>query len=106
MILDGLKKRLDEAKEKWEDELPHVLWSYRTNPRRSIGETFFSMMYGVEAVIPLETEFSTMRINQFKEHNNDSQLCASLDYAEEKREMAMIKLAHNQHKLRLGYEKR
>ena len=38
-ILDGLKKRLDEAKGKWVDELPHVLWSYKTTPRRSIGET-------------------------------------------------------------------
>ena len=106
MILDGLKKRLDEAKEKWVNELPHVLWSYRTNPRRTTGETPFSMMYGVEAVIPLETEFPTMRTNQFKEHNNDNQLCASLDCVEEKREMATIKLVHNQHKLRLGYEKK
>ena len=103
---DGLKKRLDEAKEKWVDELLHVLWSYRTNPRRLIGETPFSMAYGVEAVIPLEKEFPTMRTNQFKEHNNDSQLCASLDCAKEKREMAMIKLAHYQHKLRLGYGKK
>ena len=25
VIVDGLKKRLDEAKGKWVDELPHVL---------------------------------------------------------------------------------
>jgi len=72
VILDGLKKRLDEAKGKWVGELPHVLWSYRTTPRRSTGETPFSMTYGVEAVIPVETEFPTMRTDQFKEHNNDS----------------------------------
>ena len=28
----GLKKRLDDAKGKWVDELPHVLWTYRTTP--------------------------------------------------------------------------
>jgi len=56
-----LKKRLDEVKGKWVDELPHVLWSYRTTLRRSTGETPFSMTYGVEEVIPVEMEFPTMR---------------------------------------------
>ena len=28
VILSGLKKRLDDAKGKWVDELPHVLWTY------------------------------------------------------------------------------
>ena len=63
MILDRLKKRLDEAKEKWVDELPHVLWSYRTILRRLIEETPFFMTYGVETVIPVETGFPMMRID-------------------------------------------
>ena len=63
MILDGLKKRLDEVKGKWVDELPHVLWSYRTTSRRLTGETPFSMTYGVEAVIPVEMGFPMMRID-------------------------------------------
>ena len=43
VIVDGLKKRLDDAKGKWVEELPHVLWTYQTTPRRSTGETPFSM---------------------------------------------------------------
>ena len=57
VIVNGLKKRLDNAKGKWVEELPHVLWIYQTMPRRSTGETPFSMTYGAETVIPLETEF-------------------------------------------------
>ena len=34
VIVNGLKKRLDDAKSKWVEELPHVLWTYRTTPRR------------------------------------------------------------------------
>ena len=64
------------------------------------------MMYRVKAVILVETGFPTMRTYQFEEHNNDSQLCASLDWAKEKREMATIKMAHYQHKLRQGYNKK
>ena len=61
VIDSGLKKRLDDAKGKWVEELPHILWTYRTTPCRSIGDTPFSMTYGVEAVIPLEIGFPTLR---------------------------------------------
>ena len=61
VIINGLKNRQDVAKGKWVDELPHMLWTYRTTPRRSTGETPFSMTYGSEAVIPLETGFLTLR---------------------------------------------
>ena len=59
--MNGFKKRLDDAKGKWVEELSHVLWTYWTTPRRSVEETPFSMTYGVEDVIPLETGFSTLR---------------------------------------------
>ena len=35
VIVNGLKKRLDDAKGRWVEELPHVLWTYRTTPRKS-----------------------------------------------------------------------
>ena len=28
VIVNGLKKRLDDAKGRWVEELPHVLWAY------------------------------------------------------------------------------
>ena len=57
VIVNGLKKGLDDAKGKWVEELPHVLQTYRTTSRRFTRETPFSMTYGAEAVIPLETGF-------------------------------------------------
>ena len=96
VILSGLKKRLDDAKCKWVEELPHVLWTYRTTPRRSTRETPFSMTYGVEAVIPLESGFPTTRTNSFSPTDNDEQLARNLDLIEEKRENAIVQLAHYQ----------
>ena len=61
VIVSRLKKRLDVAKGKWVDELPYVLWTYRTTPQRS-RETPFSMTYGAEAVIPLELRFPTQEL--------------------------------------------
>ena len=86
----------------WVEELPHVLWTYRTTPRRSIGETPFSMTYGAEAVIPLETGFPTLRINAFTSDGNDELLEKSLNLIEERRENAIVQLAYYQHKLKQG----
>ena len=85
VIVSGLKKRLDDAKGKWVEELPHILWTYRIMPRRSTGETPFSMTYGVEVVIPLETGFPTTRTSSFNPKDNDEQLRRNLDLIEEKR---------------------
>ena len=45
-IVSGLKKKLDDAKGRWMDELPYMLSTYRTTPRRLTRETLFSITYG------------------------------------------------------------
>ena len=104
VILSGLKKRLDDAKGKWVEELLHVLWTYRTMPRRSTGETPFSMTYGAEAVIPLEYGFPTTRTSSFNPKDNNEHLTRGLDLIDEKRENTMVQLAHYQQKLKQGYD--
>nr|XP_029148313.1 uncharacterized protein LOC114925206 [Arachis hypogaea] len=54
VVLLGLKKRLDSKKGNWADELPSVLWSYRTTEQSATGKTPFRLTYGVDAVIPVE----------------------------------------------------
>ena len=100
VIVNRLKKRLDDAKGKWVEELPHVFWTYRTTHCRSIGETPFSMTYGAEAVIPLETSFPTSRTSSFNPMDNDEQLTKTLDLIKEKGENAMVQLVYYQHKLK------
>ena len=86
------------------EELPHVLWMYRTTPQWSTGESPFSMTYGAEAVIPLETGFPTLRTSAFTSDDNDGLLEKSLDLIEERRESAMVQLAYYQYKLKQGYD--
>ena len=96
VIVSGLKKRLDDAKGRWVEELPHVLWTYRTTPRRSTGETIFLMTYRAEAVIPLEAGFPMLKISSFCPSGNDELLGKSLDLIEERKEKAMVQLAYYQ----------
>ena len=104
VIVNGLKKILDDAKGRWVEELPHVLWTYRTTPHKSTGETPFSMTYGAEAVIPLEAGFPTLKTSSFCPSSNDELLGKSLDLIEDRREKAMVQLAYYQQKLKRGYD--
>ena len=106
VIVSGLKKRLDDVKGRWVEELPHVLWTYRTTPRRSTGEIPFSMSYGAEVVIPIEIGFPTLRTQSFNPNNNDKLLERSLGLIKERRESVMVQLAYHQHKLKQGYDAR
>ena len=104
VIVNELKKRLDKAKGRWVEELPHILWTYRTTPHRSTRETPFSMTYGVEAMIPLETGFPTLRTSSFTPSSNDDLLEKSLDLVIEWRENVMVQMAYYQQKLKQGYD--
>ena len=104
VIMNGLKKRLDDVNGKWVEELPHVLWTYRTTPRRLTGDTPFSMTYGAEVVIPLKNGFPTLRTSTFTLDGNNELLKKNLDLIEERRKNTMVQLAYYQHKLKQGYD--
>ena len=52
------------------------------------------MTYGSEVVIPLEVRFPTLRTDKFSREENDRLLFTSLELIDEKREMAMVWMAH------------
>ena len=70
------------------EELSHVLWTYRTTPRRSTRETPFSMTYGTKVVIPIETGFPTLKTSSFTPSNNDRLLGKSLDLIKDEEKMS------------------
>ena len=90
VILDGIKKRLEEAKGKWVEELPSILRTHRTTHRRLTGETPFALAYGVEAVIPLEVGLPTIRTTEFDAEQNENNLRKDLNLIEERRDLAAI----------------
>ena len=53
------------------EELPSVLWAYRTTTRTPTRETPFNLTYGIEAVIPVKIGLTSLRKEFFDKHNND-----------------------------------
>ena len=48
----NMEKKLLRCKGSWVDELPGVMWAYRTTTRTTTNHTLFAMTYGIEAVNP------------------------------------------------------
>ena len=80
-----IKTRLEGVKGVWPDELPGVLWAYRTTVRTLTGETPFKLAYGSEAVIPAEVHMANHRVTMYQDKDNEEQLCLNLDLIDEVR---------------------
>ncbi len=70
-VLRGLRTktfdRLNKSGRRWIDELPAVLWSIRMTPNRATGQTPFVVVYGAEAVLPMELIYGLPRVLAYDE---------------------------------------
>ena len=60
-LLKTIKVRLEGAKGAWLEELPSVLWAYRTMTRTCMRKMPFNLMYGTKAVIPFKVGVTSIR---------------------------------------------
>ena len=67
------------------DELPGVLWAYRTIVKTPTGETPFKLAYRSEAVIPVEVHMANHRVMKYQDEDNEEQLHLNLDLIDEVR---------------------
>ena len=105
-LITALKKRLEQAKGKWVEELPGVLWAYRTTPGRPTGNTPFALAYGMDAVIPTEIGLPTIRTEAAKQDDASVELGRNLDWADEVRESAAIQMADYQQRASAHYNRK
>ena len=106
-IIKGIpKKRLKEKKGAWVDELPGLLWAYRTTQNASTQETHFSLIFETDAVILAEIGIPSYRTAYFDEVENASLIAPSLDLVKEKRAKAELRVAIYQHRVLVLYDKK
>ncbi|XP_070035159.1 uncharacterized protein [Nicotiana tomentosiformis] len=106
LIIQNLKKRLETAKCKWPEELPGVLWAYRTTTKSSMGETPFSLVYEAEALIPVEVGEPTLRYFRVDEEANNEALLVRLELLDERRDLAYIRMAAQKQRTKRYYNRR
>nr|CAN82409.1 hypothetical protein VITISV_023301 [Vitis vinifera] len=88
------------------EELPGVLWAYRTTPGRPTGNTPFALAYGMDAVIPTEIGLPTIRTDAAKQSDANMELGRNLDWTDEVRESAAIRMANYQQRASAHYNRK
>ena len=91
-LLKIIKIGLEGTKGIWSDELPSVLWAYRTTTKTPIGETHFRLAYGSEVVIPAKIELTSFRVENHDKSRNDEAMHLQLDLVDEVRATAKQRL--------------
>ncbi|XP_075674834.1 uncharacterized protein LOC142644031 [Castanea sativa] len=61
-LCNSLKKVVGKSKRDWHKRVEEALWVYRTTYRTLTQATPYSLIYGVEAVLPLERQIPSLRI--------------------------------------------
>ena len=92
-LLKLIKARLEGAKGAWLEELPGVLWAYRTTTRTPTGESPFKLAFGTEVVIPTEVGVSSLRRAHYDKGTNNDELRLSLDCLAKVRDEATLSMA-------------
>ncbi|KAK8366682.1 hypothetical protein V6Z12_A02G135900 [Gossypium hirsutum] len=54
--------KMTETYRYWHEKLPFALFAYRTSVRTSTGTTSFSLVYGMEAVLPIKVKIPSLQI--------------------------------------------
>ena len=105
MLMSALKKCLHSIKGKWVEELPGVLWAYRTTSRKSTGESPFTLTYGIKAIIPTKIGMPTIRAKVSMEASTET-IIKDLDIANKLREAASMRIASYQQRLASWHNRR
>ncbi|XP_071918772.1 uncharacterized protein [Coffea arabica] len=107
--LKKIIRKMIEKHRDWHRKLPYVLIAYRTSIRTSTGATPYSLMYGMEAVLPAEVEIPSLRVlmeTKLKEADWIKQRFEQLSLIDEKRLNAICHGQCYQKRMARAYNKK
>jgi len=90
-LLRGLKRRLEKAKGSWAEEVPRIVWAYHATEQSGTHKTPFSLVYGCDAMIPVEIQESSPRFQNSVAEDSNAERRMNLDLLDEVREEARVK---------------
>lgn len=82
------EETIRDAKKNWVFELHSILWAFWSTPRTPTVETLFILTFETEAVVPIELQIPTHRVQFNDENLNSKKLRSNLDAFEEARDEA------------------
>ncbi|XP_016165151.1 uncharacterized protein LOC107607759 [Arachis ipaensis] len=89
--------------------LSQVLWAYRNSPRGSIGTSPYKLVYGHDAVLPLEINLNTLRVskqNDLPVHDYWNAMFDELNELDSKRILALENMIRQKESVARNYNRR
>ncbi|XP_062003261.1 uncharacterized protein LOC133720801 [Rosa rugosa] len=64
IVITLLKKMLEANPRQWHETLYETLWAYRTSKRSPTAATPYALMFGHDAILPLEVNVQSLRVQE------------------------------------------
>ncbi|KAJ3706727.1 hypothetical protein LUZ61_010432 [Rhynchospora tenuis] len=107
-LIKILRKTIGDNQKDWHNKLSEALWAYRITHRTPTQATPYSLVYGTEAVLPIEIELPSLRVAMASEIPMTKQMqlrFQELDGMDERRLIAQQNLELYQARMTRAYEK-
>ena len=104
-----IMKKMVETHKDWHDKLPYTLWAYRTSIQTSTGATPYSLVYDMEAVLPVEVEIPLLwilREAELEEAEWVENRCVQLNLIDKRRLQVMHNARYYQKRMARAYLKK
>ncbi|XP_070005831.1 uncharacterized protein [Nicotiana sylvestris] len=104
-----LKKVVPKSQRDWNGRMEEALWAYKTTHHTLIQATPYSLVYGVEVVLPLERQIPSLRLaiqEGITDEENAQLQLAELEFLDEKRLEAQQSLECYQARLSCAFNKK
>ncbi|XP_050125684.1 uncharacterized protein LOC126602905 [Malus sylvestris] len=109
ILVNIIKRMVLDSLEKWHEKMGNTLWAYRTSKRAGTGTTLYALTFGQDAVLPMEINVSSVRIqNQFGLHSEEyiEAMCQGIEDLDVTRIEALNHIQEGKRDVARAYNKR
>ncbi|PTQ27291.1 hypothetical protein MARPO_0207s0002 [Marchantia polymorpha] len=108
-LVSILRKTVVDSKRDWDTKLTAALWAYRTTFKVTTQATPFSLVYGLEATLPIEFEVESLRVAVQSRLTNSQSLrnrLTTLEELDERRRMSAQHIEAIQRRRKITFDKK
>jgi hypothetical protein len=109
VLIKIIKKRIEDNPRRWHEKLLEALWAHRISRHRATKVTPFEIVYGQEAVLPVEIGLQNLRVtgqDSFSAKEYDELMMDKIDDIHERRFKALEEIEREKVKIAKAYNKR
>ena len=104
-----LSKVVAKSKRDWHEKIGEALWAYKTTYKTATQATPYALVYGVEAILPLELQIPSLRVaiqEGLTSEENDKLRLTELEALDERRLQAQQKMECYQARISRAFNKK